>query len=329
MTGLPKISICIPTYNGAAYLGQAIDSVLAQEFADFECVVCDNASTDATPAIVDRYRDHRFRPLRYGTHVSQAANWNRCLTVARGEYIVLLHSDDVLLPRFLGSAARVMDEKPEVGLVHCAVQRIDQDGRSLQCQRSYPQDGIREGVELFRRLLDEGCVINPAGVMCRKSVLEKVGGFSEEIVWGVDWHMWLRIAMNSAAAYLAEVLALYREHSQSETTGVFATARNGVDEAWVVHDVFRRLPAASSDLRSLKKPALRSVAHRTWCYAEEMCRRGSMDASRRGIRTAVAISPRLLLNTRVWGLWMATYFGYAWFERLRGWKRRSGGISVP
>src|SRR5438105_14327682 len=98
---MPKVSVFVPTYNTAQYLGVAIESVLAQAFGDFELVVCDNASTDTTPELCGRYGDPRLRYVRFDELVGQAANRNRCLDLATGEYIILLHSDDELLPEFL------------------------------------------------------------------------------------------------------------------------------------------------------------------------------------------------------------------------------------
>ena len=118
---MPLISVCIPAYNTARYLPEAIESVLAQAFSDYELVICDNASTDDTPEICRRYDDPRIRYVRFEEFVGQAANWNRCLKLATGKYVVLLHADDALRPCFLKRAAEVLDNNPAVGLVHCSV----------------------------------------------------------------------------------------------------------------------------------------------------------------------------------------------------------------
>src|SRR5262245_47649967 len=98
---MPRISVCIPTYNTARYLPEAIESVLAQTYDDFELVICDNASTDATPQLCRRYDDPRVRYVRFDELVNQGNNWNRCLRLARGDYIALLHADDRYRSGFL------------------------------------------------------------------------------------------------------------------------------------------------------------------------------------------------------------------------------------
>jgi glycosyltransferase involved in cell wall biosynthesis len=318
---MPSISVCIPTYNTARYIGEAIKSVLGQDYQDYELVICDNASTDETSDICRRFDDPRVRYVRFNEFVGQAANWNRCLDLARGEYVVLLHSDDVLLPAFLRRAAETLDRHPQVGLVHCSVQHISQNNSPLYLQKLYDADVIDAEEKLLRKLLLDGCVVNPAGVMVRREVYETVGKFTEQIVWGVDWHMWTRIALQQKVAYLAEPLALYRQHQQSGTTGVMATARNGSDEVWMMDDIFSLIPADRSDLQVLYNQAIRQVAHRTWCFAEDMCRQGFDSATRAGVKRAVSIRPAMLLERRVWALWAASYLGYDWFTRIYRMKR--------
>src|SRR5262249_10962000 len=167
---MPKVSVCIPTYNSGHYLGAAIESVLSQEFADYELVICDNASTDETPLICRRYNDPRVRHVRFEQLVGQAANWNRCLELAQGEYVTLLHADDLLSPAFLPCAVAVLDAHREVGLAHCAVRHIDQGGAPLFLQQLYDKDCIDAEGQTLRKLLLDGCVVNPAGVMARRGV---------------------------------------------------------------------------------------------------------------------------------------------------------------
>jgi glycosyltransferase involved in cell wall biosynthesis len=91
---LPKVSICIPTYNTAKYLPFAINSVLEQRFTDFELVICDDGSTDNTPEICKRYTDLRIRYVRLPGKSGQAGNFNRCLKEARGEFVTIISCPD-------------------------------------------------------------------------------------------------------------------------------------------------------------------------------------------------------------------------------------------
>jgi glycosyltransferase involved in cell wall biosynthesis len=314
-----KVSVCIPTYNSGRFLRETIDSALAQSYADFELVVCDNTSTDETEELCRSIADPRFRYERFEEHVGQAANWNRCLELARGELIILLHGDDLLVPDYLTKAVAVFEQHPEVGLLFCCAQHIDVNGHPLQLQDPFPEDQVAKGDILVRELMLKGCVVNPAGVLVRRSAYEAVGKFTEAIVWGVDWHMWVRLALHAPFAYLAEPLSRYRIHGASGTSGVMATARNVRDERWMFEDLYRQFGNAGSlpDRAAVN----RGLVHRTWCFAEELCRTGFSAPARAQLRNALAVQPSAMFEGKFWTLWIATYLGYDAFSRLHRWKR--------
>ena len=313
---VPLITVAVPAYNSAAYIDHTLASVMAQDIGDYELIVCDDGSVDATPEICARYVNCGLRYVPFRERGGQAENWNRCIAEARGKYLVILHDDDLLRPSYLRRATDMLSTRPDVGLVHCAIEHIADGGAPLTFQRLFDEDRVTRGDDFFRRLIVEGCLINPAGVMVRRTLYEKVGGFTTDVLWGIDWHMWLRICRHASVGYLAEALAMYRQRASSGTVAVAKTARNGGDEAWVVDDIFRRV-ADRRDLLSLRPYALRQVAHRTWCHAETMCREGHMPAARAGLARAVRIWPRMVLQRRVVALWLATWFGYDWFTGLR------------
>src|SRR5260370_9895408 len=118
---MPKVSVCIPTYNTAQYLPEAIESVLAQDFTDYELVICDNASTDETPEICRSYDDPRVRYLRFEELTNQAGNFNRCLGQARGELVNLLHADDYFIQGYLPNRVRRFSDRPQLGFLFASV----------------------------------------------------------------------------------------------------------------------------------------------------------------------------------------------------------------
>src|SRR5215212_10104103 len=107
----PRVTVGIPVYNGAKYLGQAIESVLAQTFADFELIICDNASTDATAAIALDYaaRDPRVRYARNRENLGVGRNFNRLIELGMGQYFKWLAADDVIAPEFLERCVEALD----------------------------------------------------------------------------------------------------------------------------------------------------------------------------------------------------------------------------
>ncbi len=319
MTAAPAISVCIPSYNSARWLPLAIESVLAQTFEDYELVVCDNASTDDTAAVCARYP--RVRRAYFERLVGQAGNWNRCVAEARGRFVVLLHADDELAPAFLERAHALASSDPAIGLVHCAALHIDTAGGRIAVQSAGGATRVDPPGVLLERLLVEGCLVNPAGVLVPSAVYDAVGPFSEHVTWCIDWHMWARIAMRWKTGYLADELARYREHPQSGTSKV-SPDQNGIDELWVLHDLLAQLPGEHAHLRARRDELERAVAHRTWCFAEALCAAGREDAARSGLRRAIRIDPRLLATPKTWALYAATRVGYRWFERLQALRGR-------
>jgi glycosyltransferase involved in cell wall biosynthesis len=126
----PRVSVGVPVLNGEDHLGQALDSVLRQEFSDFEIVISDNGSTDGTPDICRTYarQDVRIRCQRLTQTIGVAGNFRRVLEAATGEYFAWLAHDDLYDAGFLRRAVAVLDENPDVDLCGCSVRIIGDDG---------------------------------------------------------------------------------------------------------------------------------------------------------------------------------------------------------
>lgn len=139
----PVVSVCIPTYMGANFIGTAIESVLNQTFSNFELIIIDDNSTDATENIIGKYKDSRIRFLRNNLTLGPEGNWNRCLSEARGRYFKLLPQDDLIVSNCLESQVAVLeaDTEESIALVFCARTIIDSLGNTIMV-RNYPQHQI-------------------------------------------------------------------------------------------------------------------------------------------------------------------------------------------
>src|ERR1035437_1811528 len=116
---IPTVSVCIPTFNGAAWIREAIESALAQDFSDLEVVVCDDASSDDTVALARQFRDERVRVVAYPDRVGMARNWNRSVLASKGSYIKFRRQDDGLAPGCVGRMLEVLRESPAIGMFFC------------------------------------------------------------------------------------------------------------------------------------------------------------------------------------------------------------------
>ena len=130
----PRVSIGLPVYNAERFLEQALDGILAQTYTDFELVICDNASTDATQAICQRYaaRDSRVKYHRNPENIGVSRNFNRTFELSSGEYFKWCCHDDIPAPTFLEKCVAVLDARPEVVLCYTKGVAIDEEGVELR-----------------------------------------------------------------------------------------------------------------------------------------------------------------------------------------------------
>jgi glycosyltransferase involved in cell wall biosynthesis len=317
----PTVSVCVPARNAGPYLAETLDSVFAQSLGPSEVIVCDNASSDDTPKISGRYATAGLRYHRFETLVGQAGNWNRCLDIATGDYVVLLHADDLLAPDFLRRALELHEAYPALAFVHCGVQFIDSRSRELSVRRLHAGVSVEPGRAFLRQLLTEGCLVNPAGVMIRASALRSIGRFSDRIEWGIDWHMWMRLCLAGDVGYLGEPLSSYRLHGGSGTAKVLARGRLAADELWAARDALSAAGLDGPEEECLARRVRYGVAHRAWCAAESACEEGQRRSAARGLASAVGTDARLLRERRTWGLALGLALGgpvYRWLRHRLG-----------
>jgi len=218
------VSVCIPTYQGAAFLRQAIDSVLGQSLQDFELLVIDDASTDGTDALLRQYSDPRLRYLRNPRNLGPEGNWNRCLDEAQGDYIKLLPQDDVLAPDCLARQAAILqsDQDSQLALVFSARSVIDSNDRVLLRRSLRSTDGRLDAQRLRRQCLRRGTnlVGEPGAVMFRRSLSRRVGPFNGEIGYVIDLDYWFRLLAHGDAYFMAAPLASFRVSSGSWSVAI-------------------------------------------------------------------------------------------------------------
>lgn len=131
---VPLVCIGLPVYNGAAFLGAAIDSILAQSFTDFEIIVSDNCSTDATPEIVRRAmaRDSRIRYVRNERNIGANPNFNKVFELCRSPYFKWATHDDLLAPDWLARCVALLQADPGIVVAHTGTRMVDEDGYPLK-----------------------------------------------------------------------------------------------------------------------------------------------------------------------------------------------------
>ncbi len=213
----PLVSVCLPTYNYANYLPQAIISCLSQSYEPIELITVDDASTDNSGDIVRSFDDSRIRFVENPVRLGLVENWNKALSLARGEIIKFLFADDYLAEDAIERIVNVF-ENHDADIVFTAARVIDAQGNQIYVHQPYPESRYLPGRDEAKRCLKEGNYIGgPSSVAIRTSALEQVGRFNETLRFHVDQEMWLRIMLGGDAYFLAEPLVSVRQHEGSET----------------------------------------------------------------------------------------------------------------
>src|SRR5947209_8483011 len=219
----PLVSVIVPTYNYAPFIAQALESLRAQTYPRWECLVVDDGSTDATPEIVAGYagRDARIRYTRQ-KNARQAAARNTGLRACAGEYVQFLDADDLIEPEKFERQVGYLEGRPEVDVVYGGVKFFSVEGAGGRPDAAPGESEWWAGVSgagvlaaLVRRNI---IVINSA--LVRRSVVEEVGRFDEGLPPVEDWDYWLRCAaLGKRFEYrpFAGTLALVRWHPSSSS----------------------------------------------------------------------------------------------------------------
>ncbi len=217
--GRPKptrsVSVCLPTYNGADYVEEALRSILNQSYQDFELLVVDDGSTDRTLDIVQSLSDPRIQLHRNPTRLGIPANWNRCLELAAGELVCLFHQDDVMLPENLERKVQLLSADETVGFVHSGVETLAEESAPSSFAdwiEAATEDTLWDGPEYFRILLLNGNRVCAPTVLARRSALLEQGGFDPDLGFACDYAMWLRLCLTYRVGFLAQPLVRYRWH---------------------------------------------------------------------------------------------------------------------
>jgi len=217
---MPKVSVLIPTYNYARFLPEAIESVLSQDFADCEILVCDDASTDDSAAVIRAYgaRDPRIRVQLNKKNLGMVANWNWCLGQARGEYVKFLFGDDRLVsPRALRRLAALLDAEPSATLAASARIILDEGSRGVELWDELGAAGLKPGRQVIVQCLrrDRNLIGEPSAVMFRRSA--GLRGFDPAWRQLVDQEMWFHLLSGGNLVYEPEPLCAFRRHAAQQT----------------------------------------------------------------------------------------------------------------
>jgi hypothetical protein len=207
----PKVSVVMAVYNGERYVRQAVESVLAQTFRDFEFIILDDGSTDGTLGILREFDDPRIRIIRN----ERNEGLTRCLIKgcgeARGKYVARMDADDVSYPERFKKQVEFLEANEEYALVGTWCEYIDSDGRARKvCGYPCSDEAIREDIWVYNPFAH-------ASIMFVREAIEKSGGYRELFRYSQDYDLWFRVLEKYKGANLGERLHGFRYHRASIT----------------------------------------------------------------------------------------------------------------
>lgn len=327
----PKVSVCIPVYNGADYIAESIASVLEQTYRDFRLIVCDNCSTDNTADIVRSVRDPRLTYVRNRENLGVVGNYNCALNLIESEYVCFWHHDDVMLPENLERKVSVLDENPGVGFVHSDIIEIDSESRVLRkWWRNSGCDYIEDGLTFFRRFiasLPSGSMVFIGSVLARRNCYSLLGGYRPELRYTHDSEMWMRMSLFCDVACLGTALVQWRQHRASVSSGL------GYGVQWlyehylaariIFSDHWNRIP----QWKYLRRQVYASFAERAFKEGWKAYYTGDLAAAKGYLTLAVRVYPQVIGTTNFLRLGLRLAAGPTGVRLYRASRERIRGMS--
>jgi len=280
----PTVSIVIPAYNHAGYLGEAIQGVLAQDYPNIELIVLDDGSTDATPEVLRKYSGQFYWETQ--RNAGQAATLNKAWGMAKGEFLGYLSADDLLLPGCVSAAVEALQASPEIVLTYCDFELIDPHSRVIRTVRAREFDYREMVVSLT-------CAPGP-GVFFRRAAFQRAGGWDTALRQMPDYDYWLRLGLTGAFKRIPRTLAAFRVHEGSATFA--ATPPEQADEPVRILRKYFGLTGVPAAIRQHEAQA---ISNALLVSAQLHLRAGRYRAASGCVRRAAVMYPGNLLQPRV------------------------------
>ncbi|MEA5626108.1 glycosyltransferase family 2 protein [Nostoc sp. UHCC 0251] len=229
-----KVTIAIPTYNRSDLLKISLQSVLSQDYSDFQALVLDNASTDDTEAVVRSFADPRITYVRNETNIGLFRNWQRAIELNSSCYLSFLPDDDIVLPNFISESVLALDNHPDVGFSVGQIEVIDNNGAFLEDKsRRFSSnflEGFIDGLDFVHQIVDgrKWILLFCAAVMFRADALAAVGGYdTPHSKYLLDLNLYLRIAAQFDLFFIPKTLAQFRSHAEQDSQLNFGSGGTG------------------------------------------------------------------------------------------------------
>lgn len=237
-----KISIIMPVYNRENYIKQAIDSLVAQDFQDWELILIDDGSTDKTAQIIKDFNDPRIK-YYYQENAGEYAATNVGFKKAKSEFITWLHSDDLLAPKSLSNRYELFRKNLECDFIHANIAKIDENGKMLYeikgSDLSSKEIFSNYCTQYYPSLLQKNIKswVHHTTFLMKRSLVRSVGAIDEKLKYAGDFDWFLRaLKIASKIKHLNKVVYYYRTHAGTRR----ATEVNGINEEKIIQNILKK-----------------------------------------------------------------------------------------
>lgn len=225
---MPKLTVILPVYNREKYVADAIESVLQQDFEDFEFIIINDGSTDKTDEIINKFTDKRIQYIKQ-ENAGEYATTNRGIKMSKTPFVSWVHSDDILAPGSLRARIECLEQHPDIEIVHGDLEVRDMDGDKLD----YLPAGGDDGPQSFKRYCqdehertNERYFVNYQTFMFHREIMERTGYLDEKLIYGGDLDWMLRVLKTCHIMRVSQLVYIYRRHNETITKVV---KREGMD----------------------------------------------------------------------------------------------------
>ncbi len=221
---MPTVSVIIPSYNHESYIAECIQSVLDQTYQDFEIIITDDASSDGTVELIEKFNDPRIKLFKHSKNKGACVAANNCIRHSSGQYIAMLSSDDAWYPQKLAVQVTFLDEHPEFAAVFGKVDWIDETGAFI-LDKNFPYMDVfnvrnRSRQEWLNHFFYKGnCLCHPCSLV-RREVYDHVGLLNPAFASIPDFDLWVRICLTYEIHILDQRLIRFRRmRDESNASG--------------------------------------------------------------------------------------------------------------
>jgi glycosyltransferase involved in cell wall biosynthesis len=335
----PLMTIVIPTYNRAHLLAGAIESVLAQTYADFRLIVSDNVSTDETASVAAEFDDPRLSCVRRPRHLDLNEHYNEFTAEVDTKYLFILPDDDRLLPSALETLVSVLEKHPGVGMVHGRARIVDGAGATIHASHDMTgltTDTVEKGDQFIAEAIRTTHRIHGSTVLFRTEAIKSIVLDPRDFP-ATEFGFWLRMALHWDIAFIATTVAVYRVHPSSYTSA-HATAGSGgyVQSVDTIENIYKvKLRFLEENGARLHRVNVLRRAARLARSAQLVNYAGRVTLPERSlgptIRTLLQCArrdPRVLLEPGTRRLVAASILGPRLVDLIKGWRRAITSASV-